>query len=181
MTHYAIHSPQYKVNQNILLPASTHDETQETDWLTCSNSSVIVFGSSWRWNHIMYLVWKRQDFNLRARAAMNCAFVPCKSKKNEQLKSSVQILMITQCNGHQNAEWTWLRWLEVSNLWLYMVAEQLKVINASTQCKQFMIIIMLRTRKDRNTIRSPPEARSGTSTCFYPRRGYTRGSDRDGA
>lgn len=44
--------------------------------LTCSNSSVMVLGSSWRWNHIMYLVWKRHDCFFRALAARYCALVP---------------------------------------------------------------------------------------------------------
>lgn len=44
--------------------------------LTCSNSSVMVLGSSCLWNHIMYLVWNRQDCFFRALAARYCAFVP---------------------------------------------------------------------------------------------------------
>lgn len=44
--------------------------------LTCSNSSVMVLGSSCLWNHIMYLVWKRHDCFFRALAARYCAFVP---------------------------------------------------------------------------------------------------------
>lgn len=46
--------------------------------LTCSNSSVMVLGSSCRWNHIMYLVWKRHDCFFRALAARYCALVPCR-------------------------------------------------------------------------------------------------------
>lgn len=44
--------------------------------LTCSNSSVMVLGSSCLWNHIMYLVWNRHDCFFRALAARYCAFVP---------------------------------------------------------------------------------------------------------
>ena len=44
--------------------------------LTCSNSAVMVLGSSCLWNHIMYLVWNRQDCFFRALAARYCAFVP---------------------------------------------------------------------------------------------------------
>jgi len=43
---------------------------------TCSNSSLIVLGSSWRWNHIMYLEWNLHDFCFSAFAAKYCAFVP---------------------------------------------------------------------------------------------------------
>lgn len=44
--------------------------------LTCSNSSVMVLGSSCLWNHIMYLVWNRHDCFFRALAARYCALVP---------------------------------------------------------------------------------------------------------
>lgn len=44
--------------------------------LTCSNSSVMVLGSSCLWNHIMYLVWNRHDCFFRALAAKYCALVP---------------------------------------------------------------------------------------------------------
>lgn len=48
--------------------------------LTCSNSSVMVLGSSCLWNHIMYLVWNRHDCFFRALAARYCAFVPWRRK-----------------------------------------------------------------------------------------------------
>lgn len=44
---------------------------------TCSNSSVIVLGSSCLWNHIMYLVWNLHDCFFRALAARYWALVPC--------------------------------------------------------------------------------------------------------
>ena len=44
--------------------------------LTCSYSSVIAFGSSCLWNHIMYLVWNLQDCFFKAFAAKYCALVP---------------------------------------------------------------------------------------------------------
>lgn len=44
--------------------------------LTCSNSSVMVLGSSCLWNHIIYLVWNRHDCFFRALAARYCALVP---------------------------------------------------------------------------------------------------------
>lgn len=37
-------------------------------YCTCSNSSVIVLGSSCLWNHIMYLVWNLHDCFFRALA-----------------------------------------------------------------------------------------------------------------
>lgn len=48
--------------------------------LTCSNSSVMVLGSSCLWNHIMYLVWNRHDCFFRALAARYCALVPWERK-----------------------------------------------------------------------------------------------------
>lgn len=51
--------------------------------LTCSKSSVIDFGSSWRWNHIMYLVWNLQDCFFKAFAAKYWALVPCKTTTNK--------------------------------------------------------------------------------------------------
>lgn len=45
--------------------------------LTCSNSSVMVLGSSCLWNHIMYLVWNRHDCFFKALAARYWALVPC--------------------------------------------------------------------------------------------------------
>ena len=52
--------------------------------LTCSNSSVMVLGSSCLWNHIMYLVWNRQDCFFRALAARYWAFVPCGAEAGAQ-------------------------------------------------------------------------------------------------
>lgn len=52
------------------------DDDDDDNWLTCSYSSVIAFGSSCLWNHIMYRMWKRQDFCFKAFAAKYCAFVP---------------------------------------------------------------------------------------------------------
>ena len=49
---------------------------ENKDIVTCSNSSLIVFGSSCLWNHIMYLEWNLHDFCFRAFAAKYCAFVP---------------------------------------------------------------------------------------------------------
>ena len=44
--------------------------------LTCSNSSLIIFGSSCLWNHIMYLVWNLQLCFFKALAARYWALVP---------------------------------------------------------------------------------------------------------
>ena len=44
--------------------------------LTCSYSSLMIFGSSCLWNHIIYLVWNLQLCFLRALAARYCALVP---------------------------------------------------------------------------------------------------------
>lgn len=53
--------------------------------LTCSNSSVMVLGSSCLWNHIMYLVWNLQDCFFRALAARYWALVPCRGEKQEHV------------------------------------------------------------------------------------------------
>ena len=45
-------------------------------FLTISYSSVMAFGSSCLWNHIMYFVWNLQDCFFRAFAAKYCALVP---------------------------------------------------------------------------------------------------------
>ena len=44
--------------------------------LTISYSSVMAFGSSCLWNHIMYFVWNLHDCFFSAFAAKYCAFVP---------------------------------------------------------------------------------------------------------
>lgn len=52
-------------------------KTKRGLWVcTCSNSSVIVLGSSCLWNHIMYLVWNLHDCFFRALADRYWALVP---------------------------------------------------------------------------------------------------------
>lgn len=68
--------------------------------LTCSNSSVMVLGSSCLWNHIMYLVWNRHDCFFKALAARYCAFVPW-GRKGGAKDQGAPKLVGARGTGHQ--------------------------------------------------------------------------------
>ena len=70
--------------------------------LTCSNSSVMVLGSSCLWNHIMYLVWNRHDCFFRALAARYCAFVPWGRKGDPGIRGGVSKLEGARGTGQGN-------------------------------------------------------------------------------
>lgn len=75
---------------------------------TCSNSSVICFGSSCRWNHIMYFVWNRHDCFFNAFAAKYWAFVPYESKdKSMELYFKLPLISFLQYWIHGKTSHHW--------------------------------------------------------------------------
>lgn len=57
---------------------------------TCSNSSVIVLGSSCLWNHIIYLVWNLHDCFFRALADRYWALVPWEEQRASRGQRALQ-------------------------------------------------------------------------------------------
>lgn len=74
--------------------------------LTCSYSSVIAFGSSCLWNHIMYLVWNLQDCFFKAFAAKYCALVPWNIYNRSNYSPSCNQLVVHQDNLQNKIPWS---------------------------------------------------------------------------
>ena len=72
--------------KHILTPQQPLHRKCELRVCTCSNSSVIVLGSSCLWNHIMYLVWNLHDCFFRALADRYWALVPWERQDRYTIK-----------------------------------------------------------------------------------------------